>query len=60
MGFGNDLEDEHDGTEPGEDEEPSLGWTSSGALGGVNDREWDVCDREDNEPLFAECSGPVA
>ncbi|MCK1713607.1 MULTISPECIES: hypothetical protein [unclassified Bradyrhizobium] len=26
---GQDMEDEHDGTEPHEDNEPSLGWTST-------------------------------
>ncbi len=45
MGYGNDLEDEHDGGEPGEDEEPSLGWTTSGVLGSLYDREQDDCDR---------------
>ncbi|WP_339032669.1 hypothetical protein WI604_15930 [Bradyrhizobium symbiodeficiens] len=60
MGFGEDREDEHDGTEPGQDEEPSLGWTTSGVLGDINDREQDDCDREDGEPLLTECSGVVA
>lgn len=50
-----DLEDEHDGAEPGEDDEPSLGWTTSGVLGGLNDREQDACDREDDEALLSEC-----
>lgn len=50
-----DLEDEHDGAEPGEDEEPSLGWTTSGVLAGINDREQDDCDRGDSEPLLTEC-----
>ncbi|MET4295451.1 hypothetical protein ABIB06_005966 [Bradyrhizobium sp. LB8.2] len=54
-GLGNDMEDEHDGTEPGQDEEPSLGWTTSGVIGGLNDREHDDCDREDSEPLLTEC-----
>lgn len=56
IGWGDDREDEHDGAEPGEDEEPSLGWTSSGVLGGLNDRERDDCDREGSEPLLSECS----
>lgn len=55
MGRGDDLEDEHDGSEPGEDEEPSLGWTTSGIIGGLNDREQDDCDRESDEPLLTEC-----
>ncbi|MCG2626587.1 hypothetical protein L6654_08115 [Bradyrhizobium sp. WYCCWR 13023] len=55
MGWGSDLEDEHDGAEPGEDEEPSLGWTTSGVLGGLYDREQDDSDREDSEPLLTEC-----
>lgn len=55
VGFGNDLEDEHDGAELGQDEEPSLGWTTGGVLGGLNDRERDDCDREDSEPLLTEC-----
>ena len=52
---GTDLEDEHDGAEPGDDDEPSLGWTTSGVLGEINDRELDNCDRESNEPLLTEC-----
>ena len=33
-GPGDDLEDEHDGREPhGGDDEPSLGWTSTGSTG---------------------------
>lgn len=55
-GGNKDLEDEHDGAEPGEDEEPSLGWTTSGVLGTcLTDREQDDCDREDSEPLLSEC-----
>ncbi|AMA60071.1 hypothetical protein [Bradyrhizobium sp. CCGE-LA001] len=55
-GGAQDLEDEHDGAEPGEDEEPSLGWTTSGVLGTcLTDREQDDCDREDSEPLLSEC-----
>src|SRR5689334_12991830 len=38
-----DLEDEHDGAEPSEDDEPSLGWTTSGVLGGLSDCEQDRC-----------------
>lgn len=34
-----DLEDEHDGREPSEDNEPSLGWCSNGWLGGDSDLE---------------------
>lgn len=41
-----DMEDEHDGAEPSEDAEPSLGWTTSGVLGGLTDCELDNCDRE--------------
>ncbi|MBR0901211.1 hypothetical protein [Bradyrhizobium liaoningense] len=55
MGRGGDLEDEHDGAEPSEDAEPSLGWTTSGVLGSISDRELDDCDRESNEPLLTEC-----
>jgi hypothetical protein len=50
-----DLEDEHDGAEPDGDAEPSLGWTTGGVMGGLNDRERDDCDREDSEPLLSEC-----
>ncbi|WP_028136325.1 hypothetical protein [Bradyrhizobium japonicum] len=51
-----DLEDEHDGAEPGEDDEPWLGWTTSGVIGTcLTDREKDDCDRESNEPLLTEC-----
>lgn len=50
-----DLEDEHDGAEPGEDDEPSLGWTTSGVLGSVSDYERDNCDWKSNEPLLIEC-----
>lgn len=53
-----DLEDEHDGSEPGEDDEPSQGWTTSGILGGLNDREQDDCDGEEDDPAEAsELSG---
>jgi hypothetical protein len=41
VGRGDDLEDEHDGAEPPEDDEPSLGWTTSGVLGGISDFERD-------------------
>lgn len=34
-GNGLDLEEEHDGSEPDVDDEPSLGWTLSGALGEI-------------------------
>lgn len=50
-----DVEDEHDGAEPDVDAEPSLGWTTSGVLGGISDYERDDCDRESNEPLLTEC-----
>ena len=50
-----DMEDEHDGAEPDGDGEPSLGWTTSGELGEINDAELDDCDRESNEPLLTEC-----
>lgn len=55
-GVHRDLEDEHDGGEPDQEGEPSLGWTTSGVLGGLNDRELDNCDREVNEPLLTECT----
>lgn len=52
-----DLEDEHDGAEPGEDEEPWLGWSTSGVLGTcATDRERDDCDREASEPLLTDCT----
>lgn len=47
-----DLEDEHDGTEPPEDEEPSLGSTNCPhnqtrwAVGDIFDRGLEDCDRE--------------
>lgn len=53
-----DLEDEHDGAEPPEDDEPSLGWTTSGVLGDLNDREQDDCDREDDDPAEAKQQPP--
>ncbi|MGY4160484.1 hypothetical protein ACVINW_006326 [Bradyrhizobium sp. USDA 4461] len=46
-GLGHDLEDEHDGREPGEDDEPSLGSLGGDqrrwAAGGLMDREQDRC-----------------
>jgi|SRR5882757_809649 len=43
-GEGDDVEDEHDGAEPDEDGEPSLGWTTSGVLGGLSDFERDAAE----------------
>jgi hypothetical protein len=48
---------EHDGREPEdeggdgavEDDEPSLGWTTSGAMGGDSDREADAGDEPESE-----------
>jgi len=37
-----DLEEEHDGREPGGDDEPSLGWTTSGVGGRAEDLEEDA------------------
>ncbi|MBW7968603.1 hypothetical protein [Bradyrhizobium sp. BR 10289] len=39
-----------DECEPDQDGEPSLGWTTSGLMGDVNDLELDDCDREDDDP----------
>lgn len=50
-----ELEVSEGDDEPGQDEEPSLGWSTGGVLGGLNDRERDDCDREDSEPLLTEC-----
>jgi hypothetical protein len=47
-----------DGAEPDQDGEPSLGWTTSGVLGDVNDREQDDCDREDDDPNEAKQQAP--
>ncbi len=40
-GLQGDFEDEHDGSESGVDDEPSLGWPRSGAHGDTLDREID-------------------
>jgi hypothetical protein len=64
-GLGDNLEDEHDGAEPPEDDEPSLGcfdrpfdqrvaWNVSRSS--QLDSEQDDCDGEDSEPLLTECT----
>jgi hypothetical protein len=64
-GLGGDREDEHDGAEPLEDDEPSLGsydrvfnqivsWEVSRSS--QFDAELDNCDRESDEPLLTECA----
>jgi hypothetical protein len=53
-----ELEDEHDGREPDQDGEPSLGWTGSGVFGRGDDTELDDCDREDDDPDEAKQQAP--
>lgn len=63
QGYGGDREDEHNGAEPTEDEEPSLGSSHCHhnqrhwSIGSHYDGELDDCDRESDEPLLTECSG---
>jgi hypothetical protein len=54
-----ELEDCHDGAEPDQDGEPSLGWTTSGVMGGLTDLELDDCDREDDDPDEPKQQPPV-
>jgi hypothetical protein len=62
QGHGGDREDEHDGAEPDEDGEPSLGWGLNGEKGNASGHDWELdnCDRECDEPALIECSGGAA
>ena len=53
-----DREDEHDGAEPDDVDEPSLGWGLNREKGNARGHDWELdnCDRESDEPLLTECS----